>query len=101
MPVVVTPLLDTIVGDVGHALWFLLGAVALVLAIASANVASLLLVRGAEREREIAIRVALGAGRGRLIRQLVAETLVLAGAGGIVGGVMVIGVFGSSCCSNP
>ena len=88
MPVVVTPLLDTIVGDVGHALWFLLGTVALVLAIASANVASLLLVRGAEREREIAIRVALGAGRGRLIRQLVAETLVLAGAGGIVGGVM-------------
>ncbi|HSF15012.1 MAG TPA: ABC transporter permease [Vicinamibacteria bacterium] len=88
MNLVVAPLLDTIVGDVRVALWLLFGAVGVVLLIAAANVASLLFVRGAERDRELAIRVAMGAGRARLTRQLFVETLVLAAVGGAAGLVL-------------
>jgi len=80
--VYVQPLREYLAGDVGPALMLLLAAVAAVLLIACANVANLLLVRAASREREIAIRSALGASRGRVLGQLLAESLLLALIGG-------------------
>ena len=85
---VVKPLRDQLVGAIATPLWILLGTVGIVFLIACANVANLFTVRAENRRRDLVVRRALGAGRGDLVRSQVAEALLLAGAGGVIGALI-------------
>jgi len=85
------PLIQDVVGDVGTVLWVLLGTVAMVLMIACANVANLFIVRAEGRQREMALRTALGAERKQIVSQLLSESVMLGAAGGLLGLVLAMG----------
>src|SRR5829696_1865464 len=87
----VRPLIDDLVGDIGKSLWVVMATIGIVLLIACANVANLLLVRTEGRAQELAVRAALGAGRGRLAREMLVESLLLGLLGGAAGVGLAVG----------
>jgi predicted permease len=95
------PLRDEVIGNVKRALWILQGAVALVLLIACANVANLLLARAEARQKELAVRAALGASKRRILEQFVSEGIVLSGIGAVLGLALAHGGLQALLAANP
>ena len=93
----VRPLVDDLVGDAGKSLWVVMATIGIVLLIACANVANLLLVRTEGRSQELAVRAAIGAGRGRLAREMLVESLLL----GLLGGVAGLGLAALALRAGP
>ena len=97
----VRPLLDDLVGDIGKSLWVVMATIGMVLLIACANVANLLLVRTEGRAQELAVRAAIGAGRGRLAREMLAESLLLGLLGGAAGIAFAVAALKLVLTMNP
>ena len=97
----VRPLLDDLVGDTGKSLWVVMATIGIVLLIACANVANLLLVRTEGRAQELAVRAAIGAGRGRLAREMLAESLLLGLLGGAAGIAFAVAALKLVLTLNP
>jgi len=97
----VRPLIDDLVGDIGKSLWVIMATIGIVLLIACANVANLLLVRTEGRAQELAVRAALGAGRGRLAREMLVESLLLGLLGGAAGVGLAAGALKLVLSMNP
>lgn len=95
MRAVVRPLRDVVVGEVGRALWVVLGAAGFLLLIACANVGNLFLVRAEERQHDLAVRRALGAGRGEIVLEFLSEGILLAAIGGALGLALASGCLGA------
>ena len=90
----IQPLQDTLVGNVRPMLLVLLGAAILIVFIVSLNIANLLLARASGRQQEMAVRLALGASRGRMVRQMLTESLLLSFIGGFAGVATAVGTLG-------
>ena len=95
------PLKEDVIGNVAGALWILMGTIGIVMVIACANVASLLLVRAEGRQQELAVRAAIGAGRGRIVRGLLSESVVLGLLGGALGLVLAHAGLGVLVATGP